>query len=101
MNRRWKRPGPDWFKVEVHLLDTKTNERRTYATWEFSDDGEWADYNWSGGNFRCDCNRELFFGYAIGLPYTHSDTRSCSEGRYRVEAIKSCSTGNILYAETE
>ena len=42
---------------------------------------------WGEGNNQCDCNRALFFGYAIGLKYEDMDTE-CGDGGYSVNILK-------------
>ena len=76
-------------KIDFHITDEKTGETRAFA-----DDTEytleWDDQNqnpslfiWEDGNYACDCNRALFFGYAKGEKY--GDIKSpCGEWRYSV-----------------
>jgi hypothetical protein len=92
-----------WLPVDVTLLDTVTGERRTYATWESLHGGEgFSDFIWTEGNYSCDCNRYLFFQYAIGAcPEDVMDDAKCGDGRFRVESIISAADGTLLYGEDQ
>lgn len=88
--------------IDVHILDTKTGERRVYQTdadvgaSEWPSEQEMIDYMWSDGNYACDCNRYLFFCRAIGAP--EEDNRPCGDTRYAVQ-IKDRATGSVIYED--
>jgi hypothetical protein len=54
-------------------------------------------YAWSGGNYGCDCNRQLFFDRALGLAPAIGDA-VCGEDAYTVLLITDDSTGAIVCA---
>jgi redox-regulated HSP33 family molecular chaperone len=55
-------------------------------------------FNWHENNYSCDCNRELFFGYAAGLGYEDMPERVCTHGQYSVN-LENPETGEIYYRE--
>lgn len=52
----------------------------------FVDKNYYGDFNWSEGNYSCDCNRHLFFERAGGVePYEDPDyLGDCTDGKYSV-----------------
>lgn len=88
------------FAITVHLLKTATGERVEYRTEGFQDPdnpGQFSSFIWEDGNFSCDCNRELFFARAKGLP---EPDVYCSGGRFRVEKIVRDADGVVIYEES-
>lgn len=67
----------------VTLRNNETGEERRYR-----EDSIWNDtqsFLWDGGNFSCDCNRQMMFQRAAG---EEPDWNSqCGDGKYSVEAI--------------
>jgi hypothetical protein len=57
-------------------------------------------YIWEEGNFRCDCNRHLFFQYAAGVSVQEAmrELYPCGETDYRVLKIED-EGGRVLYAD--
>ena len=53
-------------------------------------------YNWSEGNYGCDCNRELFFERVK----ERAVNEACSEGRFSVN-LENPATGEFYYKEYE
>ena len=83
------------------IEDTKTGEVHTWANWESLHHGEWSDFWWADGNGRCDCNRALFFRYAVGMTPDEADQGDeCGSGRYRVCSIVT-ERGLLFYSESE
>lgn len=57
---------------------------------------EWhGDYIWTDGNYGCDCNRGLFFGYAAGEKGEDIEVE-CGEGAF---SIRIWDGDKILYDE--
>ena len=79
------KPRPD-MDCAIIIRDTQTGEERTHIDegFEFIKGGEefpgGSDYMWREGNYRCDCNRALFFARAGGEP--EPDDPPCGEGRF-------------------
>lgn len=88
-----------WGKIYVDIRNNKTGEIRRYHTDTLLGDEQepWSDFWWSEGNAGCDCNRALFFGYAIGQEYEEIDSH-CGDGGYSVN-IYSTKNGKELYSE--
>lgn len=85
--------------VTVRLRKTETGEVREYRT-EECEDG--VGYQWTDGNYGCDCNRERFFLRAGGEEDVadealHAQGR-CSTGRYVVESITK-ESGEVIYRD--
>jgi hypothetical protein len=89
----------------ARIRNNTTGEVRDYPTtisytnrWEGFPDSkpELDDYIWSEGNFACDCNRGLFFGYAAGLEYEEIP-HGCGDGKYSLNLIDQ--DGNVVYEE--
>lgn len=82
--------GEQWVEVIAEIRHNETGEIRRYTASEILGDGEAhpSVFNWAENNYSCDCNRELFFGYAIGQSMEEIDRDdACSEGRYSVRLI--------------
>lgn len=71
-------------KYTATIVDKVASESRV-----FEDDTEASEeameYNWSEGNYGCDCNRSLFFARAAGLS-DPTDT-PCGHSRYSVAEL--------------
>lgn len=65
-------------QYDIHITDTTTGETRIY--FEDHDYYEATEYQWSEGNYSCDCNRGLFFGRANG---EENMDRKCGDSRYK------------------
>lgn len=73
--------------IREHLSDTPLEDNEAHPnTWIYEE-----------GNFACDCNRALFFGYAIGENMDEIE-RECGDGAYSVK-LKNTKTGEIFYSE--
>ena len=57
----------------------------------------YGEFIWSEGNFACDCNRSLFFLWAVGADEADDDDTPCSDDRFSVR-IKD-KTGTLLYQD--
>lgn len=86
----------------ANIRKNATGEVRRYETEELINDGEAhpSAFNWEENNYSCDCNRELFFGYAGGLQYEDMPDPKCTHGRYSVN-LENPVTGEIYYREFE
>ena len=63
------------------IAQIRRNSDGLTRNWETDFSGE---YLWSEGNYSCDCNRALFFGYAEG---GEGDECPCGDGGYSVRII--------------
>ena len=68
-------------RIMVLIEKVETGERRWY---DEGDDYSAIEFQWSEGNYSCDCNRALFFARAGGEPEHDVD---CGEELYAVHAI--------------
>ena len=75
----------------VEIRRNETGETRKYE-YEYPWDG---DYIWTDGNYSCDCNRRLFFGYAAGEKGEDIETE-CGKGAF---SIRIWDAGEIVYDE--
>lgn len=85
----------------AHIRNNTTGEVRRYETVEFRRAVEQHPdtLNWSEGNYGCDCNRRLFFGYAGGSPVEYVfPSNECSTGEFSVN-LEIAATGEIYYRE--
>ena len=79
-------------RYDIQIKNNATDEVRTYTDDRYVDLHGYPDERdvinrWRDGNYQCDCNRALFFGYAIGLKYEDMDTE-CGDGGYSVNILK-------------
>ena len=87
-----------YIDVLIKIKENETNiihDYKTESLWD-EDTNTIYTYIWEEGNFKCDCNRKLFF-------YNHEisdDELECSEDKYSVN-IHDYKNGNILYKEFE
>jgi hypothetical protein len=81
-------------KVLAHIRNNHTGEVRQYPCEEAT------AFIWEEGNYSCDCNRELLFGYAKGLKFEDMPDVKCSDGRFSVN-LENPVTGEIFYREFE
>lgn len=88
-------------KIDAHITDVKTGETALYRD-DYDNTGsdmfsaeECIEYMWSEGNYACDCNRELFFAAAKGLP--EPDYR-CGDGRFAVRVVER-GTDRVIYED--
>jgi hypothetical protein len=88
-------PAPQYVDVVVHIRKNETGEVRLYADrLSLDEDGSPRVFIWEDGNYRCDCNRRLFFARAHGETEDHD--AGCSETEYSVKIM----AGNeCLYSE--
>lgn len=81
-------------KYEISIKDMDTSEIRTYED-EFDSD-DIVDWQFSEGNYSCDCNRELFFCRV--KDEEENWDRMCTDGDYTVHIVN-VETGDIVYSE--
>ena len=75
-------------KVFAYITRVKTGEVRKYEDpWEETgqDPDHWFSYQWTDGNYGCDCNRRLFFHRAAGE--REPAVVPCGTTRYRVKLV--------------
>jgi len=87
----------DEIKTIVLIKKVDTQEIRKY------DGGEYpylntAIFQWSEGNYSCDCNRSLFFDYANDGDGEGEWDIPCSEGLFIVQ-LKDKNTNKVIYDE--
>ena len=86
-------------RIDVHLRDTVTGYSRVYETDGFWEDGQFIDFIWRDGNFRCDCNRALFL-----WDWDEDNDLPCDHGTPRIvidKIVPRGEAGPILYAEDD
>lgn len=76
--------------IEIRITCVATGEAFRYT--EQIDDDEGLNWQWSDGNYGCDCNRRLFFHRAKGIdePAEHR----CGEGAFYVQITEA---GNVIF----
>ena len=89
-----------WVKCIAYIRNNETGEIRHYK-----DDLIWDTENncphtfiWEEGNYGCDCNRDLFFNYAIGKKYDEIKDKKCGHEKYDVN-LENPKTKEIIYRE--
>ena len=90
----------DWVQIWVDIVDTYTGRLAVYETdgvYEPSV-GDLSRFIWEEGNYRCDCNRALFFARAMGDEDPGELT--CGESRYMIR-IRSPQTQRVIYTDPE
>lgn len=85
----------------AHIRLNATGEVRRHPTTELIDDGEDSPsvFNYEENNYSCDCNRRLFFEYAVGKKYEDIE-HECSNGLFSVN-LENPATKEIYYREFE
>lgn len=89
--------------IIVRIRLNETGEVREYKTEAFLNDGESvpSTYIWEEGNYSCDCNRSLFFEYALHPDRAMDSIESpCGDGKFSVEVLIA-ETGEVYYSEFE
>jgi hypothetical protein len=74
----------------VLIQDVETGQvRRFQDEWCVWRPGEtWPPFRWTGGNYGCDCNRELCYRRSGGEdPFPDVDL-ACGEARFRVTVLR-------------
>jgi len=91
-----------WVLVTARVRKNDTGEMREYQSETIIDDGEAhpSTYIWEDGNYSCDCNRRLFFGYAAGEGGMDEIDHPCGEGAFSVQLVNPV-TGTVFYDEFE
>lgn len=81
----------------AHIRNNETGEVRKHESTEIlEDDHELPSiFNWAENNFKCDCNREIFFERAAGAEI---ENEKCSDGRFSVN-LENPANGEIYYRE--
>lgn len=84
--------------AKLYITDNLTGSTVTFYDETFDPDPDsGSEYNWTEGNFSCDCNRALFFGLLIG-EVEHG--RDCGEDRFTVLTAV-CDDGQIITIDSE
>lgn len=86
--------------VEVTLKEIATGKEFTYKDYlPVFDDNTPCTFNWSEGNFSCDCNRDDFFNKEnAGYQPDTSGFCSAEKSKYLV-TIKNFVTKEVIYDE--
>lgn len=82
---------------EVRVVSSAFDWERE-SSWE-----DWRDglvFQWTDGNFGCDCNRELFFRDAGGEEFDADAVQCLPSGRYTVIDV-ACPNGEVIPIDTE
>lgn len=82
--------GPCMLEV-AEITCVATGETRRYVAKIF--DTSHIQWQWSEGNYGCDCARATFFARANGEP---EPKRPCGDGGYRVRVLV---LGDLVYAD--
>ena len=70
--------------IEVSITDTTTGETRLHHDkYEDESADNWPPFNWTEGDYACDCNRALFFARANDAKAPDPNI-PCGHGRYTV-----------------
>jgi hypothetical protein len=80
-------------EVIAHIRKNETGEVRRYAD-EWEEGGAYL-FQWTEGNYGCDCNRAIFFERVAGNELEW-DEPPCGEGRYSVNLERG---GEIVHRE--
>lgn len=84
--------------IIVGITKLSTSEIRSYPSeLPMYEDGSPSLYIWQDGNYRCDCNRHLFFARAHGKEEDWEGP--CGETEYHVTLW--LPTGEVIYSEEE
>ena len=75
--------------LKVEILKVETKEIKTIV----QEIQEYFEWQWTEGNYSCDCNRKIFFD-DIG----YQEDVDCSEGLYLVR-LSDNDTAEVLYDE--
>ena len=93
-------------KIAIHIKNNETGEMRIYQNDDLSlsrdeETGEPNTYIWEDGNFKCDCNRYLFFQRAKDEAEKDEDGPCYHEkypdGKYSVNLYDEY--GELIYKE--
>lgn len=83
-------------EYQVYITDNKTGETRVYTDPYLAPDKRTGKfYIWEDGNYSCDCNRALFFQWAVNKSEYDIDV-SCGHTRYSIEIKED---GETVYSE--
>lgn len=85
-------------KCVAEIKNNETGEVREYETNQVLKlESEYPEiFNWQEGNYSCDCNRRLFFSYAIDEEVEFEG--DCSEGKFSVN-LKNKKDSKVYYRE--
>lgn len=72
-------------KVTAHIREAKTGRVAVYHDEYFWEDPHVSYFQWTDGNYGCDCNRGDFFRVALGLP--EEEDSPCGTTRYVLEHL--------------
>lgn len=92
--------SPENKPCKVYITRMRDGACRVYETmWDIK---EGSTYLWEEGNYRCDCNRHLFWQYANGVSVQEATEKPhpCTEGAYRIDKIELLD-GSIVYSEKQ
>lgn len=87
-----------YIPIDIYIRRTTDDAVRVYSPsdWGWHDDG--GDYQWTDGNFGCDCNRYLFFQRAADED--EAEEYPCGQTLYRVRIVER-GTARVLFCDDE
>ena len=87
--------------ITVYLRDSRNGFTRAYktSTYEsmFYDDGTWNSFQWTEGNYECDCNRSLFLYDEVLGGEQQLECNSSCENIIKIDKIVLDETGKIIF----
>lgn len=96
---------------DLHILQIATGLRAVRYSSTYDYEEHILVFSWEENNFSCDCNRDMEFQRASGVPEdevdfgpdddeegagTEADRGRCGDERYAVKLIE-CGTGRVIY----
>jgi hypothetical protein len=88
-----------WVHPLAQIRENATGEVREYVSLHILDSNPgWpSTFIWSDGNYACDCNRRLFFEYAVGRKPDEIETE-CTDDLFSVNLLHP-QTRTVFYRE--
>lgn len=84
--------------ARLDITDNRTGSTVTFYDETFDPDPDsGSEYNWTEGNFSCDCNRAIAFGSSADEV---ANVRDCGEDRFTVLTAV-CDDGKIITIDSE
>jgi hypothetical protein len=81
--------------ITVYVEIEETSSKQVARCLKEYDNIWHALYEFSDGNYGCDCNRAVFFAAVLGLPVNYYVP--CGEGKYLVRLLDK--TGTVMFGE--
>jgi len=87
-----------WVTLQADIRENSTGVVREYTMpAPLEKEEKLSTWIWEEGNYACDCNRRLFFGYAIGEDYDDID-HPCGDSLFSVR-IRNPRTKTVFYSD--